>query len=80
VLTTYGLGETQGEGSIIPLAQKVRFEDPPTLSPLQSAPPVMGLLLKDVNMPFDDGEQSIHGQGNEEQRCVMVYSFRYFCS
>jgi hypothetical protein len=66
---TYGLGETQGNGSSIPLAQKVQFEDPPMLSLPQSSPPVIGLLLEDVNMPFNDGEQGVHGQGNEEQRC-----------
>jgi len=29
-------------------------------------------------MAFDDGEQGVSGKGNEEQRCVNVYSFRCF--
>ena len=78
MLSTYGLGETLGEGSSIPLPQKVRFEDPATPSPPQSSPPLSG-LLEDVDMPFDDGEQGVSGKGNEEQRCVTVYSFRCFC-
>ena len=79
MLSTYGLGETLGEGSSILLPQKVCFEDPAMPSLPQSSPPLSGLLLEDVNMPFDDGEQGVSGKGNEEQRCVTVYSFRYFC-
>ncbi|KAI0275774.1 hypothetical protein BC826DRAFT_1114297, partial [Russula brevipes] len=60
-------GETRSEGSSIPLPQKVRFEDPAMLSPPKSSPPLSGLLLEDVNMAFDDGEQGVSGKGNEEQ-------------
>ncbi|KAI0276290.1 hypothetical protein BC826DRAFT_976790, partial [Russula brevipes] len=61
-------GETRSEGSSIPLPQKVRFEDPATPSPPKSSPPLSGLLLEDVDMAFDDGEQGVSGKGNEEQR------------
>ncbi|KAI0276350.1 hypothetical protein BC826DRAFT_1114143 [Russula brevipes] len=60
-------GETRSEGSSIPLPQKVRFEDPATPSPPKSSPPLSGLLLEDVDMAFDDGEQGVSGKGNEEQ-------------
>jgi hypothetical protein len=69
----YSLGETQGEGSSILLPHKVHFQDPATPSLLQSSPPVIGLLLEDVNMPFDNGEQGVSGKGNEEERCMTFY-------
>jgi len=67
MLSTYGLGETRSEGSSIPPPQKVRFEDPATPSPPKSSPPLSGLLLVDVDMAFDDGEEGVSGKGNEEQ-------------
>jgi hypothetical protein len=73
MLSMYGLGETQGEGSSILLPHKVRFQDPAMPSPPQSSPPVIGLLLEDVDMPFNNGEQGVSGKGNEEERCVTFY-------